>query len=201
MRQERNKEPVCGVKADWVKLEGGRAACVCPAAGKNLNRPDESKLSSVRFCIFPPPVWLRHPSVQLRCPLPRGWGLGAGMLRDGWRKRAGTAEHLAKLMKHRTMKILPQKMEDAEQAAKRIRGKETGLRCFLASRKNRNPRTPFFVSRHPFVPAFISARRSRRQWFFRRLRGRTCPLRPCFFRRGSGSPHRRCSRPGTPCPR
>ena len=53
----------------------------------------------------------------------------------------------------------------------------------------------------PSSSSLTSARRSRRQWFFRRLRGRTCPPRPCFFRRGSGSPRRQCSRPGRPCPR
>lgn len=76
---------------------------------------------------FPLRSGFASPAVQLRCPLPRGRCLGAGMLRDGWRRRAGTAEHLAKLMKHRTMKILPQKMEDAEQAAKRIRGKKKSI--------------------------------------------------------------------------
>ena len=43
------------------------------AAGESLNRPDESRLSSVRF-LLSPLVWLRQPGVQLRCPLPRGIG-------------------------------------------------------------------------------------------------------------------------------
>ena len=38
---------------------------MAPVAGESLNRPDESKLSSVRFS-FPPSVWLRQPCVQLR---------------------------------------------------------------------------------------------------------------------------------------
>ena len=44
-----------------------------PVAGESLNRPDESKLSSVRF-LLSPLVWLRQPYVQLRCLLPRGRG-------------------------------------------------------------------------------------------------------------------------------
>ena len=40
------------------------------AAGESLNRPDESRLSSVRF-LLSPLVWLRQPGVQLRCTLPR----------------------------------------------------------------------------------------------------------------------------------
>ncbi len=41
---------VVNVKAAGIKLEGGTAA---PVAGESLNRPDESKLSSVRFLLFP----------------------------------------------------------------------------------------------------------------------------------------------------
>ena len=55
-----------------------------PVAGESLNRPDESKLSSVRF-IFPPSVWLRQPCVQLRCPLPWGDGWVQKNLRSDWR--------------------------------------------------------------------------------------------------------------------
>ena len=35
LRQERNKEPVCGVKADWVELDGRKVGCVrAPRQGK-----------------------------------------------------------------------------------------------------------------------------------------------------------------------
>ena len=40
-------------------MEGG--SVVCPVAGESLNRPDESKLSSVRF-LLSPLVWLRQPA-------------------------------------------------------------------------------------------------------------------------------------------
>ena len=72
-------------------------------AGESLNRPDESKLSSVRFLLFPL-VWLRQLCVQLRCPLPRGRCLGADMMRNGGRKLAETEKHLTKLTKRGTMK-------------------------------------------------------------------------------------------------
>ena len=67
MSQERNKEPVCDVKVKLIKLEGGTAARLPPApvAGESLNRPDESKLSSVRF-LLSPLVWLRQPCADLR---------------------------------------------------------------------------------------------------------------------------------------
>ena len=56
--EESNKEPVCDVKAACVKL--GVALAIC-GAGESLNRPDESKLSSVRF-LLSPLVWLRQPA-------------------------------------------------------------------------------------------------------------------------------------------
>ena len=61
-REESNKEPVCDVKVKLIKLEGGTAARLPPApvAGESLNRPDESKLSSVRF-LLSPLVVLRTP--------------------------------------------------------------------------------------------------------------------------------------------
>ena len=53
LSQERNKEPACGVKATCIKLEVALATCRPPVAGESLNRPDESKLSSVRFLLSP----------------------------------------------------------------------------------------------------------------------------------------------------
>ena len=44
-------------------MEGG--SVVCPVAGESLNRPDESKLSSVRF-LLSPLVVLRTPCADLR---------------------------------------------------------------------------------------------------------------------------------------
>ncbi len=80
--EESNKEPVYDVKVKLIKLEGGTAAPP-PVAGESLNRPDESKLSSVRF-LLSPSVWLCQPCVQLRCPLPRVRWLGAENRRGGW---------------------------------------------------------------------------------------------------------------------
>ena len=53
MSQERNKEPVCDVEAKLIKLGVALATCPAPEAGESLNRPDESKLSSVRFLLSP----------------------------------------------------------------------------------------------------------------------------------------------------
>ena len=49
-------------KAAGFKLE---VALATPVAGESLNRPDESKLSSVRF-LLSPLVWLRQPRADLR---------------------------------------------------------------------------------------------------------------------------------------
>ena len=49
-------------KAAGFKLE---VALATPVAGESLNRPDESKLSSVRF-LLSPLVWLRQPCADLR---------------------------------------------------------------------------------------------------------------------------------------
>ena len=50
--ESRKYQRTCVVdgKAAGIKLEGGTAA---PVAGKSLNCPDESRLSSVRFLLFP----------------------------------------------------------------------------------------------------------------------------------------------------
>ena len=45
---------------------------MCPVAGESLNRPDESKLSSVRF-LLSPMVWLRQPA-PIKIGVPRGYG-------------------------------------------------------------------------------------------------------------------------------
>ena len=53
-------------KTAGFKLAGGTAAHLPPpVAGESLNRPDESKLSSVRFLLFPLVV-LRTPCADLR---------------------------------------------------------------------------------------------------------------------------------------
>ena len=68
------KKAACDVKAKLVKLAGGTAAHLPPpVAGESLNRPDESKLSSVRF-LLSPLVVLRTPcadciSVPQKCRL------------------------------------------------------------------------------------------------------------------------------------
>ena len=54
-------------KAAGFKLE---VALATPVAGKSLNRPDESKLSSVRF-LLSPLVWLRQPCADF-IGVPRG---------------------------------------------------------------------------------------------------------------------------------
>jgi len=56
-------------KAAGFKLE---VALATPVAGESLNRPDESKLSSVRF-LLSPLVWLRQPA-PIKIGVPRGDG-------------------------------------------------------------------------------------------------------------------------------
>ena len=71
--EESNKEPVCDVKVKLIKLEGGTAAPP-PVAGESLNRPDESKLSSVRFLLSP--FGLASPALRpaaLSAATGRGW--------------------------------------------------------------------------------------------------------------------------------
>ena len=57
--KKESKKAACDVKVKLIKL--GVALATRPVAGESLNRPDESKLSSVRF--------LLSPSVVLRTPL------------------------------------------------------------------------------------------------------------------------------------
>ena len=54
-----------------------------PVAGESLNRPDESKLSSVRF-LLSPLVVLRTPALICDQRATGAW-LGAGIRRDGFR--------------------------------------------------------------------------------------------------------------------
>ena len=57
-------------KAAGFKLE---VALATPVAGESLNRPDESKLSSVRF-LLSPLVWLRQPCADcIGVPRGRSW--------------------------------------------------------------------------------------------------------------------------------
>ena len=58
--ESRKKQRTCVVdgKAAGFKLE---VALATPVAGESLNRPDESKLFSVRF-LLSPLVWLRQPA-------------------------------------------------------------------------------------------------------------------------------------------
>ena len=58
--EESNKEPVCDVIIYWMKTGSGPGHLYAPVAGESLNRPDESKLSSVRF-LLSPLVVLRTP--------------------------------------------------------------------------------------------------------------------------------------------
>ena len=62
-------------KAAGFKLEGGTAAHLPPpVAGESLNRPDESKLSSVRFLLSP--FGLASPALRpaaLSAATGRGW--------------------------------------------------------------------------------------------------------------------------------
>ncbi|MEI3428529.1 MAG: hypothetical protein V8Q82_04800 [Christensenellales bacterium] len=50
------------MKVNWMKTGSGPGH---PVADESLNRPDESKLSSVRF-LLSPLVWLRQPCADLR---------------------------------------------------------------------------------------------------------------------------------------
>ena len=54
-------------------------ALATPVAGESLNRPDESKLSSVRF-LLSPMVWLRQPA-PIKIGVPWGRWLGAVVVR------------------------------------------------------------------------------------------------------------------------
>ena len=69
--ESRKKQRTCVVdgKAAGFKLE---VALATPVAGESLNRPDESKLSSVRF-LLSPMVWLRQPT-PIKIGVPRGSG-------------------------------------------------------------------------------------------------------------------------------
>ena len=58
-REESNKEPVCDVKVNWIKLEGGTAV-LCPVAGK-IRGPGSAQAPSVPLNISPM-VWLRQPA-------------------------------------------------------------------------------------------------------------------------------------------
>ena len=51
-----------------------------------MNRPDESKLSSVRF-LLSPLVWLRQPCADfIGVPRGRGWGRESGVVeRNSWK--------------------------------------------------------------------------------------------------------------------
>ena len=57
--KKESKKAACDVKVKLIKL--GVALATRPVAGESLNRPDESKLSSVRF-LLSPLVWLRQPA-------------------------------------------------------------------------------------------------------------------------------------------
>ena len=78
LSQESTKEPVCDVKVSWMKT---RKRHCRPVAGESLNRPDESKLSSVRF-LLSPSVWLRQPYADLRSACHGGAWLGAEISGD-----------------------------------------------------------------------------------------------------------------------
>ena len=68
-------------------MRGGTAA---PVAGESLNRPDESKLSSVRF-LLSPLVVLRTPCADLRSACHGGAWLGAEILHSDWQQLERTA--------------------------------------------------------------------------------------------------------------
>ena len=63
MSQESTKEPVCDVKVNWIKLEGGTAV-LCPVAGK-IRGPGSAQAPSVPLNISPM-VWLRQPKGESR---------------------------------------------------------------------------------------------------------------------------------------
>ena len=81
--ESRKKQRTCVVdgKAAGFKLE---VALATPVAGESLNRPDESKLSSVRF-LLSPLVVLRTPCADLRSACRGGW-LCTKIKRNSYRK-------------------------------------------------------------------------------------------------------------------
>ena len=58
--ESRKKQRTCVVDGKAAGFKLG-VALATPVAGESLNRPDESKLSSVRF-LLSPLVWLRQPA-------------------------------------------------------------------------------------------------------------------------------------------
>ena len=74
-------------KAAGFKLE---VALATPVAGESLNRPDESKLSSVRFLLSPLGV-LRTPCADcIGVPRERGWVWKSNLdERDNWQDQPG----------------------------------------------------------------------------------------------------------------
>ena len=62
--ESRKYQRTCVVNGKAAGFKLGVALATCrpaPVAGESLNRPDESKLSSVRF-LLSPLVWLRQPA-------------------------------------------------------------------------------------------------------------------------------------------
>ena len=60
---------MCDVKVNWVRL----GVAPAPVAGESLNRPDESKLSSVRFLLSPLAVLRTSAPISSACHGGDGW--------------------------------------------------------------------------------------------------------------------------------
>ena len=79
--KKESKKAACDVKVKLIKL--GVALATRPVAGESLNRPDESKLSSVRF-LLSPLVVLRTPALICDQRATGRW-LGAKIKHNGYR--------------------------------------------------------------------------------------------------------------------
>ena len=85
--ESRKYQRTCVVDGKAADFKLGVALATCrptPVAGESLNRPDESKLSSVRF-LLSPLVVLRTPCADLRSACHGGW-LCTKIKRNSYRK-------------------------------------------------------------------------------------------------------------------
>ena len=82
--ESRKKQRTCVRRERKVDLNWKAAVLCAPVAGESLNRPDESRLSSVRFLLSPLGV-LRTPCADLRSACHGGW-LCTKIKRNSYRK-------------------------------------------------------------------------------------------------------------------
>ena len=97
-----------------------KAAVLCaPVAGESLNRPDESKLSSVRF-LLSPLVVLRTPCADLRSACRGECYLAVPLIRLAIRSTPSPAWEKAFIVMRfaRNLDVLPQLSQSAKSASR-----------------------------------------------------------------------------------